>query len=521
MTEILEIEHQQLYDVGESAKIVTQHQIDNKLLYYKPCCKVHFDKKLKQMTCPTTPCPDSKHWAFHLSNKRMKIVFGGNRSSKTSTCLLELLLMACFKTHPYRKTKNPYPGKWRIYESDFGVLEKLMIPKVKEWIPMQALKHTGRNKDEAWEKSYDPRYHILELQGDGMIDFMSYDQDTSKSASVELDGIFADEEMPESTYTEAMSRLISRDGIFMLGVTPLYDLSWAMKFMETNDPQVDVFHFEIYDNPFISEKAIKEFESSIPDHEKEARIYGRFLELQGVVYKELRSDIHLLGEDWPKSGNPVIFALDPHPRKPSVMTWSYVNNKGDIVFFDELEISGTAQEIARAIRYKESNMPPVKLRLIDPAAKAQGSNIAFESDTLMEFEREGLSFTLADNSEAGYNVVHQYLIYNKEQPLSSLNRPQCYFSKRVSKTWYSMTHLLWDEWNSKKSLRDKKERIKDFGKDFADCVRYTLASRPSMRAFQNTSPVHMKMGVANGFYSDTNSELKRIRQEIHKNRKVA
>ena len=515
LTEPINIEADELvYETGELSENLKTHRKDNKLLYYQPCCKIHFDKKLKRMTCPKTPCPDSKHWSFHTSPKRIRVILGGNRSAKTSSGLIELLMLSCLKTHPYRKTSNPYPGKWRIYSSDFGVLEKLIIPKVKEWIPLGALKYSGQYKEEAWDKSYDPRYHILELKGDGMIDFMSYDQEASKSASVELDGIFADEEMPENVYTEAMSRLISRNGIFILGVTPLYDLSWAMKFIESNDPQVDVFHFEIYDNPFIDETAIKEFEDSIPEHEKEARIHGRFLELQGLVYKELRADIHLLGDDHPKPGNPVIFSLDPHPRKPSVMTWAYINNKEDVVFFDEMEMSGTAHEIAQAIRQRESSHKShVLLRLIDPAAKAQGSNLAFESDTLQEFEREGMNFTLADNSEAGYNVVHNYLSYDKSRPLSSLNRPQCYFTKNVPKTWYGMTHLLWDEWNQRKSLRDKKERIKEYKKDFPDTVRYVLASRPSLRSFRNQNPVPVQRAVAggvlhqNGFLSDMRKQL--------------
>lgn len=496
ITDILDVE------VDTSFELEAHHK-ENKLLYYRPCCTVHFDPEQENpdgskgaMICPTAPCPDSKHWSLHMSPQRIRCVFGGNRSGKTLSCLSEFLLSSTLKTHPYRKTKNPYPGKFRIYSSDFGILEKLIIPKVKEFIPRNALRYVGKSKDEAWALSYDPRFHILELQGDGMIDFMSYDQETSKSASVELDGIFADEEMPENMYTEAMSRLISRNGFFLLGVTPLYDLSWAMKFMETQDPQVQLFHFEIYDNPFISKKAIQEFEDSIPEHEKEARIHGRFLELQGLVYKELRADIHLLADDHPKPGSPVIFALDPHPRKPSVMTWAYVTNKEDIVFFDELEMGGTAKEIVNAIKYKEStHKGRVHLRLIDPAAKAQGSNIAFESDTLKEFEKEGMGFTLADNSDAGYNIVHEYLGFDKTRPLSSLNRPRAYFTKNTPKTWYGMTHLLWEEWNSKKQLRDKKERVKEYKKDFPDAVKYTLASRPCLRMFQNINPVPLKLSI--------------------------
>lgn len=468
---------------AESAMELKRRFEDSRLLFYKPCCRAH------KNNCPSLPCPDSKHSRFHQSDKRIRIIFGGNRSSKTTTCLAEILFTSCFKVHPIRKIPNPSNGRYRIYGSDFAIVEKVLIPKVKEWIPKKSLGVQGRTKGEAWENSYDKKYHILRLQNNNTLDFMSYDQDSSKSESDELDMVWGDEQMPEDIYSAVMARLVSRAGKFIMSVTPLYDISWAMQFLDNTDPQVEVFHFDIFDNPYNSDQAVEEFIKAMPEHEKEARIHGRFMELQGLVYKELRPDVHFLGKDQPQVGYPVIFALDPHPRKPTVMTWSYVTPKGDVVFFDELEMSGTARDLALAIRSKESRHPArTLLRLIDPAARAQGNNLAFETDTLREFEREGIKFTIADNSEAGYNIVHQYLKFNPSQPLGSMNRPQCYFTKDVPKTWFGMTHLMWDEWAFKKALKDDKERIKDYKKDFPDCVRYTLAWRPTFRKIMNSNP---------------------------------
>ena len=471
------------YEIAEAILERERRFEENRLDYYRPCCRVHDNKCLK------VPCPDSKHTAFHLSPKRIRVVFGGNRSSKTFTGTAELLLSSCYDNHPYRKVPNPKNGKWRIYESDFGVMEKMMIPRVKHLIPSHALAEKGKNKAEMWENSYDKQYHILHLKR-GVIDFMSYDQDASKSESDELDGVYADEEMPERIYSAVMARLVSRRGFFTMGVTPLYGISWGLQFFESNDPNIEVFNWDIRDNPYNSEEAIRDFESSIPEHEKEARLHGRFLELQGLVYKELRREVHLIKGGRPTKGEPIIFCIDPHPRKDSVMTWAYVTSKGDVVFFDELEMGGTARDIASAVRRKESAMPyPVSLRLIDPAAKAQGSNIAYQTDTLDEFYKEGMSFTLADNSEAGYNVVHEYLTYDPLKQMSVINRPKCFFTEDVPKTWYGMTHLMWDEWAHRNSLKDAKEKIRDYKKDFPDCVRYTLAYRPTY--------MNLRMSVGN------------------------
>lgn len=453
-------------------------------MFYKPCCVPH------QNQCPTLPCQESKHAKFHLSEKRIKVVFGGNRSGKSTAGLAEGLMQSCFKTHPYKKTANRTSGHGRIYGSDFGIIEKLLVPLVKEWIPKSSLKGSGKSKEEAWENSWDNKYHILYLKGGWTIDFMSYDQDASKSESVELDWVWGDEQMPERIFMAALSRLISRKGNFWMTVTPLYDISWAMKFLETSDPNVEVFNFDIYDNPHLSKQAIQEFEASVSENEREARLHGKFMELQGLVYKELRNDIHLLGDDWPKPGDPIVFALDPHPRKACMMGWAFLRGKEDVIFFDELEITGTARDIVGAIRQKEAaHNSKTFLRLIDPAAKAQGSNLSFETDTLREFEREGMSFTLADNSEAGYNIVHDYLTFDSRRPIGSMNRPRCFFTRNVPKLWYSLSHLMWDEWMFKKQMRDDKERVRDYKKDGADVVRYVLANRPTPRNVSDSKPI--------------------------------
>lgn len=481
MSETVEIA--ELRQKAEAALELEKRQRDSKLLFYRPCCRTH------KFSCPIWTCGDSKHLKFHKSDARIRVVFGGNRSGKTLMGILEILLMACFKEHPFRKTKNPVNGRYRIYGSDFSVVEKLYLPIVREWIPKECLYVSGKTKEEAFHDSFDSKYHILRLKN-ATIDFMSYDQDTAKSASVEMDGIAADEEMPEDIYAEAVARVVSRNGKLWMTVTPLYKMGWAMRFLDEVNPQIEIFNFEIWDNPHLSEDAIKDFMAAMPEHEREARIHGRFLELQGLVYKELRNDVHYIQPDIKPQPFPVVFCIDPHPRKPSACVWAYVTPKDDVVFFDELEVSGSARDIAHAIRAKEStHVGKTMLRLIDPAAKAQASSLGYETDTLREFEREGMGFTIADNSEAGYNVVHEYLTFNPALPIGAFNRPKCFFTREVSRTWSSMTHLMWDEWAFRNALRDKKETIKDHKKDFADTVRYVLASRPTYRSFSNVRSV--------------------------------
>lgn len=481
-----------LLEEGAANLEILKRYEENKILYYEPCCRVHGPEK-----CPAYPCPDSYHTKFHASKSKRRVVFGGNRSGKSVMGVTELIMNTCLDKHPWTQIPNKFPSRNRVFCSDFAVIEKHILPLLKEWIPKNSLfgGKNAPNKDAAWENAYDPRYHLLHLVKGSTIDFMSYDQDTSKAESVELDNVWADEEIPERLYSATLARLVSRRGRFWMTVTPLYSLTWAMGLAEGEDEGCEAFTLSIFDNPHLSKESVQEFINSIPEHEKEARINGRFLELQGLVYKELRKDVHLMDESSPDD-NPVIMVMDPHPRKATCITWAYVTPQDDVVFFDELEIGGTAHEIALAIREKESEQGQTPVwRIIDPAAKAQGSNLAFQTDTLKEFEKEGFSFTLADNSEAGYNIVHEYLQWDTSRPLSSTNRPRSFFSRSCLKTWYGMSHLLWDEYKFGRDLKDPKERVKDWKKDFPDCVRYTLAFKPTYRALK-TPPRPVAIGNA-------------------------
>lgn len=478
----------------------------NPLQWYLPCCTTHGGRKpdnwpVDQLwhptPCPKNPCPDSKHIKFHASKKRIRVVFGGNRSSKTFTCMKEFLYRMTWAIHPVtRQTLRKGGRHGRVLAQDFAMHEKKHIPEVKQWIPLEALRgyKPGMSRADAWEASYDSRNHLLRLANDGWIDFLTYDQDPSKGESVDLDIWFADEEIPEEWYNACNSRLVSRGGIGIMGVTPLYGLTWAMRFLDNIDANVEVFKWGIRDNPHNSKKDIDEFLAGVSPLEREARENGDFIESKGLRYKEIDRSVHVLDESKkPQRGWPVVMAMDPHQRKGTAITWAFVDPHDVVTFFDEMETpqGATAAEVVKLIREKEkSHNSPTMLRLIDPAANKQVSGFGSDRTTLTEFQEAGMSFTLADNSEAGYNVVSEYLRWDKTKPLSSLNRPSVYFTKDCAKTWYGMSHLMWDEYKFSAN-RDPKEKVKDKDKDFPDCVRYTLAVRPTFSHSREIEPVSL------------------------------
>lgn len=476
----------------------------NPLLMYRPCCAIHGGRKpddwdalnptkaWRQPKCPVRPCPDSKHVRFHASRKRNRVVFGGNRSSKTFTCHKEVLFRMCLIKHPYTgETLRPADRHGRILAQDYSLHEKKHLPDIKKWIPHQSLWKgpTNPTREMAWDASYDSRNHILRLTNDGWIDFQTYEQDSSKGESVDLDVWFADEEIPEEWFSACNARIVTREGVGIMGVTPLYSLTWAMTFLDNVDPNVEVFKWGIRDNPHNTTHAIETFLTGVPALEREARENGDFIEAKGLRYKEIDRAVHLITESkQPQPYWPVICAVDPHQRKGTVVTWAFVDPTDKVVFFDELFIQGTPDLVVPAIKEKEKHHKArTLLRLIDPAGNKQVSGYGSSRTTLDEFLDAGMSFTLADNSDAGYLAVEDYLHYDKAKGLSALNQPQVYFTKDVPLTWHGMTHLRWDEFKFNAD-RDPKERVKDKDKDFPDCVRYTLVLRPRFSS-QSSEPI--------------------------------
>jgi phage terminase large subunit-like protein len=428
------------------------------------------------------PC-GPKHVQFHQSTKSVRAIFGGNRSGKTYCGLLELLFHACLKKHPFTGVENPVKGHYRIFTTKFSIAEELIIPMMQEYIPVKWY------QGGSWKEAYDSTYHILYGANGTIIDIFTYDQDVAATESVTLDGCWMDEEAPERMYSSTVSRVMSAKGFIILTVTPLFGMSWALRlWRQGGTPTVDVFKFSIHDNKHLDPEYVKNLMEQWPENERAARENGDFLEFAGLVYKELDDHVHFL-RDWkePDYFCAVIFALDPHPRKPSVGVWAMLTQAETLIMFDEIEIAGTASQIVKAIKDRErGHKYQTQMRVIDPAANKQISGIGSQLTTLGELENAGMGFTLADNSMVGYDIVHEYLAYDHTKPIQAFNHPRMYFTEKAQKTWQYMKELLWDEFRFGNDMKDPKERIRDYHKDYPDCVRYIAAAKPSV----DSSPIN-------------------------------
>jgi hypothetical protein len=92
-------------------------------------------------------------------------------------------------------------------------------------------------------------------------------------------------------------RTIDTRGDMWGTMTPLQGLTWVydeIYLNDHNDPNVRYWLMEWLDNPWLSPDEIADLEATMTEDEREARQYGKFVAMSGLVYKEFHEDIHVI-----------------------------------------------------------------------------------------------------------------------------------------------------------------------------------------------------------------------------------
>lgn len=447
---------------------------ENRILGYRPCCVAHHPN-----ACPID-CNSSKHLQFHKSLAKSRWFFGGNSSGKSVAGLAEHVIHTTFNTHPYSGVKLPHPAFHRMGFESFRNLESYYLPILKEWIPRKML--VGGS----WSDAYNVKYNLLRLVNGDLIDYLSYDMEVSKFESSTLHTFWGDEKIPEDIYDATLARLLRTNGYFWSTVTALNGMPWILsRVWGVNTEDTQTWVVDMDENPYLDESAKKRIMAEWSPEEREARKSGKPMQFQGLVYPELEESVHMTTLK-PEPFWPMYFVMDAHPRKEAHMAWFCVDPGGAGYVADELQLRGTPQELAERIFQKEyairqwigAPVKGVQRRWIDLSAITNDSDIQNHYDLMAEFRKVGLPFSNANRSSVGYQTTKQYLHYDHSKPVGPFNKPMLYFCRgRVPKTWFSMTHLMYEEYRHHGS-KDPKEKVKDWGKDPADCVRYFCIERP-------------------------------------------
>ncbi len=237
--------------------------------------------------------------------KKIVGLFGGNRAGKT----IAMIIASCAKitgevpqslkgVFPDWRLPKKWPVYGRVYGGSTSVIEEVLVPKFKEWMPRTFWNHAG------WEHTYNKQEKILRFYRRGTefvghIKFMSYEVEVGKTQGVDLAFAHFDEEPPQEFFEEALARFGTTNldiGFFM---TPTNGISWLYDVLIQN-PGNDVGCFTVstLTNKYISLDSLETIMDKTDSYDaRKMRLLGEFVSLSGLIYSgehKLIPDIHVI-----------------------------------------------------------------------------------------------------------------------------------------------------------------------------------------------------------------------------------
>lgn len=367
-----------------------------------------------------------KQIAFHKSKKRIRFVFGGNRSGKTECGAVECVYFAR-GIHPYRKNRKNTEG-WVVSLSQQVqrdvAQKKILYYLRKDWID-EIVMISGRKGS--------PENGIIDFirvrnvfGGISVIGFKSCDQGREKFQGSSLDYVWFDEEPPKDVYEECRMRVIDRKGDLFATMTPLKGLTYVydeIYMNRKNNPEVWYEFMEWSDNPYLDKKEIQLLESSMDESELQSRRYGKFASNEGLVYPAFDESVHVIEPfsvpfEWQDN-----ISIDPGLNNPLSAHWYAVDYDGNVyVIYEHYEAgkdvdyhSAKIKEICKKIGWHTDAKGRIEA-LIDSAANQK--TLAYAKSVSELFYERGILVNTNVNKDvfSGISRVKSYLSRNNSFP---------------------------------------------------------------------------------------------------------
>lgn len=425
--------------------------------------------------------PHPKQDAFHRAGKyKRRALFAGNRTGKSDCGAAEDCSQA-LGYRPFYKEGDPArtagipqrPQKILILTTDWEKVDDIFTNqrgtdtgKLWKFLPRGFVKSTKKNHSGALE--------MLECENGSLIKFdtvESWKKNPLGSESSKWDVIHVDEPCPQKMYTAHSRGCVDTGGQVYFTLTPLSE-PWIYDMFFGDEADVGavvqgglpVTREEIYwsitgsiwDNPYLTEDAIRLYLNEIADEEeRECRERGIPLQFAGLVYKEFDQALHIarrIPEGWedydqPPAGWPVYLQLDPHPQTPVAGLLTTVFPSTRRYTFDEVWHKGTCDYITEIVNQKIGNRKLIRA-LADPSC--------FNRDQLTgscqadDFFASGLFLDRAiKDLDRGITAVKQALKGRFNDGL-----PSWMFSPKLRTFFREIKRWSWDKDNKPKDKND-------------------------------------------------------------------
>jgi hypothetical protein len=409
------------------------------------------------------------------------------------------------------------------------------------WIPPYCL------IDRSWDKSWTEKYKTLRVLcrdpaqpdivlGESTIHFMSYDQEEGRGTDFHI--ILHDEPPPLHIWRESEARAMGVGGRLLLAMTwpddPSISVDWL--FDEVYEPGIDPnntdiawFNLRTVDNRNVDQNAVAKQAEKWSEETKAVRLEGQSLRFSNRIHplftdrtmhwcyhcqkqSNVESNPEAIGETdtllctscrgtdvgtfnhvkefsaspmWP-----VIFVLDPHPRKAHCGMWVAVDPQDDLWQVAEIECDGDPTDMRKEMdEIEEKQELDVVQHWMDPNMGASSSssrrNVSWQ-DAFVDAE---IPCELADDSAVGRKSVNEYL-----KPDPHTRQPRIHVHPRCRRTIFQIQRFVWDEYK-RSAEKDQKQTPKPKNDDFPALWRYLMNTNPTFIGLRGLQQVYHRPGV--------------------------
>lgn len=309
--------------------------------------------------------PHPKQQEFHAaSHKSRRMLCAGNRFGKTEMGAAEDSAWLrgerawLPENDPLRRANIPQRSvKGLVIAADWDKVDELWTGtdgKIWRFLPDRLVKSKTKNHSGSIDTIV--LKNGSSLRFDTVKSFMSNPMGAESS---DWDFIHVDEPCPEKLYKAHARGLVDRHGYAWFTLTPLRE-PWIIDLFQPENPEPNIWYANgtIYDNPYLTPEAIKEFENLLTEEEKDCRLRGIPLHLAGLIYREFDKNVHVLTEvpkGWdsfisPPKDWPVAYWIDPHPQTPHCVSFFTVSPFGQLIQFYDIFSHCPLKELADGIK---------------------------------------------------------------------------------------------------------------------------------------------------------------------------
>ena len=235
----------------------------------------------------------------------------------------------------------------------------------------------------SWARAYSPGSYTLTLADGAKYEFKSYDQDLLAFESAAVDHIWFDEEPTrKAIFTSCLLRLVDRRGTWDMTLTPVLSLQGKTGIAEElwdareagasgSSPFGAFSTVQLYTsaNVHLPQDEVQALET-LPEEEKQVRLYGAFARLGGRVLSEFDPSRHLVPPQLPSPDFRHFLVIDPGWHTAAHL-FAAVDKRGCILLYAEHyarnEPISTRLAVCDAI-WRAAGCPEFEKVIVDAAA---------------------------------------------------------------------------------------------------------------------------------------------------------